>query len=514
MLKRKCISLGLAVILGLCFVLHTEKANAADTNVKVTIPQFKVSLNGNNIENQNREYPLLVYRDITYFPMTWYDSRMLGLEASWSATNGLSIKQGPVTSSYVPYKSDSRNAQTYWAEAPASVVTINGKVIDNSKETYPLISFRDVTYFPLTWRFAHDEFGWDYQWSDASGLSITSNNDQVKDVELSDKATLKDVALHNGSYYYVETIDDVNHVYQAPLHQPTSKKEIHSFYTDDKYYSSRVTFQVRGSSLWLMYHTGRGVTGRDNYVKITQDGKAEKQLHGYLDFLESSYGTIVFGLPGGDMYLTQPGEDWSKGKRIGDFNTTYGNQRGINIPFSAAGISGDSLYVLCSGEPGEQNSLCRINLKTNTTYPTIQSGLKAFKIMDNILYFIRSKDDMLYSSALDGTAETLISERPVSWFDVINGNVFYMSKDQNPGLYQADPINNDKLLLPSNVSSVQVMNNKLVCQMTKDANYGVVLFDGLGNILLSVADPVTRIYKSDSGLLFHGANDSGIKTVR
>lgn len=512
-MKRKCIRLVLAVILTLSFVSHTEKAKAADTNVKVTIPQFKVSLNGNNIENQNREYPLLVYRDITYFPMTWYDSRMLGLEANWSARKGLSIKQSAVTSSYVPYKSDSRNAQTYWAEAPASIITVNGKAIDNSKETYPLLSFRDVTYFPLTWRFAHDEFGWNYQWSEASGLSITSNNDLVINVGLSDTASLHDVALNNGSYYYVETIDDVSHIYQTPVQQPTNKKEIFSFDTDKKNRNA-VTFQVRGSSLWFMYHTGGGFTGHDNYVKITQDGKAEKQLEGYLDFIESSYGTIVFGLPAGNMLLTQPGEDWSKGMPIGDPNVMYADQRGTNIPFSAAGISGDNLYVLCSGGPGEQNNLCRINLKTNTTNLTIKSGIKAFRIMDNKLYFIRTEDDMLYSSTLDGSTETQISERPVSWFDVLKGNVFYISKEGNSDLYQADPENNDKLLLSSNVSRAQVMNDKLVCQMTMDADYGIVVFDGSGTKLLSVADPVTWIYQSDSGLLFRNANDSGIKSVR
>ncbi|WP_157047331.1 hypothetical protein [Alkaliphilus metalliredigens] len=43
-----------------------------------------------------------------------------------------------------------------------------------SKETYPLIIFRDITYFPLTWRFAVDEFRWDYSFSGESGLKIES----------------------------------------------------------------------------------------------------------------------------------------------------------------------------------------------------------------------------------------------------------------------------------------------------------------------------------------------------
>jgi hypothetical protein len=50
-------------------------SQAADVSVRVTLPDFAVNLNGHTVENQFREYPLLDYHDITYFPMTWYDSR-------------------------------------------------------------------------------------------------------------------------------------------------------------------------------------------------------------------------------------------------------------------------------------------------------------------------------------------------------------------------------------------------------------------------------------------------------
>ncbi|MFD0871534.1 Uncharacterised protein [Chlamydia abortus] len=32
------------------------------------------------VKNQFRKYPMLVYNDITYIPMTWYDSRLFGKE--------------------------------------------------------------------------------------------------------------------------------------------------------------------------------------------------------------------------------------------------------------------------------------------------------------------------------------------------------------------------------------------------------------------------------------------------
>ncbi|MCY9697807.1 hypothetical protein [Paenibacillus alginolyticus] len=96
---------GYSVVFSLCMslVMPAGSALAADVSVRVTLPNFEVNLNGHKVENQFREYPLLVYRDITYFPMTWYDTRLLGLEANWSPDEGLNIKQNQVTSSYVPY---------------------------------------------------------------------------------------------------------------------------------------------------------------------------------------------------------------------------------------------------------------------------------------------------------------------------------------------------------------------------------------------------------------------------
>ncbi len=53
-------------------------------------------------------------------------------------------------------------------------VRVNGKTVDNSREQYPLLLFRDVTYFPLTWRFAVEEFGWSYHFDGESGLTISN----------------------------------------------------------------------------------------------------------------------------------------------------------------------------------------------------------------------------------------------------------------------------------------------------------------------------------------------------
>ena len=46
-------------------------------------------------------------------------------------------------------------------------------IVLNGNEEYPLLLFRDVTYFPLTWRFAVQEFGWSYYFDMTNGLVIS-----------------------------------------------------------------------------------------------------------------------------------------------------------------------------------------------------------------------------------------------------------------------------------------------------------------------------------------------------
>ncbi len=503
---------GYMVVFSLCMSLLAPAGHsrATDVSVRVTLPNFAVNLNGHSVENQYREYPLLVYHDITYFPMTWYDSRLLGLEANWALNEGLNIKQSPVTSSYVPYTSEKRNKTAYTAEVPSSAVTINGKSIDNSTEEYPLLRFRDVTYFPLTWRFAHDEFRWDYQWSDTDGLSIMSHNPQMQTVQLPAYSGENDVALFKGYYYFVETTDMTNHIYRAPMQQPSDMEEIYSYNFYNSYWNPKVvTFQIRDNTLWFKYHLGGGFTGQDLFVKVGEDGKAELLHRGYIDFLDTPYGTLILNLPGGYMYLSQPGQDEANSKIVGGDNP--------NVKMYAKQVRrvGDDVFVLCLEGPNK-NSLCKINLKTNKSDTIVNSGISSFRIINNKLYYVKDEDNALYSSALDGTGEMKLSDHAVSWFDSIKGNVFYTTKkDANRfELYQADPDGEDPLVWAKPVAGVQVSNDRLVCRFDENDGYGVVLLDSSGRLLLEVADPISRVLTSDDGILLESSLDSSIKFVR
>ncbi|WP_158289308.1 DUF5050 domain-containing protein [Paenibacillus flagellatus] len=497
--------------------------------MNVTIPDFAVSLNGHTVENEYRDYPLLVYCGITYVPMTWYDSRMLGLVSTWSPEDGLHITQSAVTSSYVPNRSERRNASAYKAEVPATAVTINGKTIDNTKEEYPLLSFRDITYFPLTWRFAHDDFGWDYEWSDTGGLSITSRNPQLQTIGLPAYAGENDVALFKGYYYFVETTDKTNRVYRAPQLQPSDKKEIYSYSIEtSEGLQKQLSFQIRDDKLWLTYHLGGGIMGHDEFVSIDDDGKAELQHRGYLDFRETPYGTVIVQLgasafEGGNLYLSPPGQGGTDRKRIGDPQLKYAvgfhGSSSFGAPRNAdslLAVFGDDVYALASRSDSDADKLYKINLKTNKTETIIRSSVNGFRIIDGKLYYIKTEDEALYSSALDGTGERKLSDRAVSWFDGIGGSVFYTTEKESNRfeLYRAEPDGEDPLVWETPVAGVQVSNGQLVCRLNENDDYGVVLLDGSGRLQLGVADPISRVLASDDGILLQSARDSSIERIR
>lgn len=149
-------------------------------SVFVTIPSFEIKLNGIQMEDvQHVQYPPLLYNGITYIPMTYYQAKMLNLDTDWTNEKGLVIKKGNPTEGKIfafETKKKDKNKKKYSTSIFCGKVSVNDKRIDNAKEPYPLLSFRDVTYFPLTWRFAHDEFGWEYEFNSKEGLSIYADN--------------------------------------------------------------------------------------------------------------------------------------------------------------------------------------------------------------------------------------------------------------------------------------------------------------------------------------------------
>lgn len=146
-------------------------ANAEGNSVKVQIAPFYTEIQYMSVDNRYVEYPLITYKDITYFPMTFDLCAELNLMCGFDSEKGLFITRAPInydSSDAKPFGGDALNSYEtlYNAVIPAYPVYLNGIYIDNTKEEYPLLNFRGVTYFPMTWRFAYEELEFNIEWSE------------------------------------------------------------------------------------------------------------------------------------------------------------------------------------------------------------------------------------------------------------------------------------------------------------------------------------------------------------
>lgn len=87
-IKKFLLTSGAAFIM-----LGAANAYAAE---KVIIPDYECIINDSAIYYADSEYPLISYRDVTYFPMTYDYCRALNLASSWVDGKGLFI-------AYVPF---------------------------------------------------------------------------------------------------------------------------------------------------------------------------------------------------------------------------------------------------------------------------------------------------------------------------------------------------------------------------------------------------------------------------
>ncbi|WP_282942201.1 hypothetical protein [Paenibacillus sp. RC67] len=170
----KKILLLIAIAIASLLPIGPSIMDAAPRTVDVQLPEFQVKMNGVNLDSAQLKYPLLIYKDITYIPMTWSISQASGLTTQWSDQEGLSVQLSapPALKPQFEEGGSFHQGKTYKAQLPDFPITVNHTAIENAAEDHPLLVFQNVTYFPLTWKFAVDEFRWKLDWNNDDGVSI------------------------------------------------------------------------------------------------------------------------------------------------------------------------------------------------------------------------------------------------------------------------------------------------------------------------------------------------------
>ncbi len=254
-----------AVLFSIIILSLASNVYAKETAV---LPAFDVHFNGNKVDSTYREYPLLVYKDITYFPMTYFDSRHLGLVTEWDEkTNTLTISKKNINSVLTAYKSENKNVKNNNVNICNFNIIVNGKAIDNKSEPYPLLTFRDVTYFPLTWRFAADEFLWEYSFDGENGLNINSANHKVKMLDLSalEMNSYYDGFTCDGEYYYHHNSSNGN-IYRTPVNDLDNQEVIHHIGSGQP-----AGLSFSDGKVYLSYYSGGATMGTSHRYIINKD---------------------------------------------------------------------------------------------------------------------------------------------------------------------------------------------------------------------------------------------------
>ena len=174
----------LAIIFAICISMSLTRVFAVDNNMKarVTIPSYKVIFNGIAYSSMDNEYPIISYKNITYIPMTWNLTNFLGLKTKF-ITSPQTVFYIGNRHTYIDtlehYSLESDNKSELFADIANYDIYvgilydyISGP--DNMSEEFPILNFRGITYFPLTWHYVKEMFDWEYTFDDKIGFIVNT----------------------------------------------------------------------------------------------------------------------------------------------------------------------------------------------------------------------------------------------------------------------------------------------------------------------------------------------------
>jgi len=143
--------------------------------VTAKIPSYKTAIAGINIDNAKAKYPVLDYKETVYIPATQDICKALGLSTAFDSKKGFSVAVNSKQQ-----KADFKPAQggtgkpgsDVQAEIAKHAVTINGKLLDNYTEEYPVLVFNGVNYIPMTQQLAVKELGLSIKSDPKAGFNV------------------------------------------------------------------------------------------------------------------------------------------------------------------------------------------------------------------------------------------------------------------------------------------------------------------------------------------------------
>ena len=157
------------------FMLLSARAYAKEIPVKIA--PYYTEIAYMSVYNHAVEYPLITYKDVTYLPMTYGLCARLGLAVGFDTDTGLyitrhdSLYPGDETEFFGSAYQNSTDA-VYTAVIPEYPIYLNGRLVNNGNMEYPILNFRNITYFPMTYELSLSELGAVTEWSAEEGFKM------------------------------------------------------------------------------------------------------------------------------------------------------------------------------------------------------------------------------------------------------------------------------------------------------------------------------------------------------
>ena len=213
--------------------------SAAEDEITVLIPDYDFILDTSSIYYFDSIYPILSYKDVTYFPMTYDYMAALKVSSSWVEGEGLFIAAHPKDyyMGNLPIYETTQNPKYNKATLVTYPVYVNGVKINNSEAEYPLFNFRGITYFPLTYDYATEDFYWDIDFSEKDGRRTLTvkpyfrgfGSSMIIVAETPDYAIIRGLAFGDEGFFRVDyKTDEITKI------EPFEYKEGREFIMSDR----------------------------------------------------------------------------------------------------------------------------------------------------------------------------------------------------------------------------------------------------------------------------------------
>ncbi|MBQ2776461.1 MAG: hypothetical protein IJF50_03090 [Peptococcaceae bacterium] len=521
-MKRKLFS---TIVLSALLALGSANTADAAQTVQVTLPGFDVTLNGQIINNENRQYPLIVYRDITYVPMTYYDCRFLGLETVWSQEDGLAIIKNNMAGAYHDYAAAKPNRKQDIAQIASGKIAVNGVTLDNKQEAYPLLLFRDVTYFPLTWRFAVDAFGWEYQFSHENGLVIQSDNITADLTVLQDMWESSDLTIDEQYLYYQgfteENTSERSVIYRRPLEaldDNTQRTEIldleyHAEAPADLhhpgYYQARLDIQA--GKLQMQY-------GDKHYYNIGVKSYRYHQTDHWRESFDDFgafqiYTDAISPEPATKLILCTPAKN-----EIGEAGMQYILNTADSLPYDGWN---NLLYVMGRNvtdgarqiDTMGQYTLYAVDLTQKTMHPVLSEGVDGYAYENGTLYIWQNVIDLYVYDIATGEKQYIARIPGMGKKITTSENGVYFFTDRydklewGGALHFWDKETGEIRTICEGYAVERVFNDNgyIVVQYAEWSKnpYRLLVFDKAGNQIYTSADVADRIAINKNGVMLY-----------